>query len=299
MPTISETTCWQQSDTRELLVKYLAACVHVKNEEDIIQEWMAFHRSVGVEHLIIIDNGSSDRTPEIVKAFPDPESVSYLFLPEGNPTTFATIALKTFGEAFEWMAFIDADEFLYPSQGNDLRQVISEFDDCAGIGVYWQIYGSSGHLEKPEGLVIDTMINRAESTYLSNRHVKSIVKPRKVFYPLGSHMFMLDGRFVDEQKRDLHMNPPYGFFEGMTPSHDLIRINHYHVRSRAQYVQKSQRGYFGLEDDKLSQADARFNEMWTVHDKNDISDDSACRFMPLMNFYYDGKMPASGRKTSS
>src|SRR5271168_2531692 len=100
-------------------MKYLAACVHVKNEEDIISEWMAFHRSVGIKHLIVIDNGSSDRTAQIVRAFPDQSSVTYLFLPRGNPTEFSTIALKCFGEQFEWIAFMDADEFLYPSNGGD------------------------------------------------------------------------------------------------------------------------------------------------------------------------------------
>lgn len=266
-------------------MKYAAACVHVKNEQEIIREWMAFHRSVGFEHLFIIDNGSSDQTPEIIRHFRDPQSITYLFQPSGNPTDFATILIKNYGKDFRWMAFIDADEFLYPVDGGDIRKTLSQYEDKAGVGVYWNIYGSNGYEEKPEGLVIDTLLHRAPTDYFLNRHVKSIIDPAKVIGPLGSHMFKLAGEFVDEQGRLLHDDPPHGYFDAMTPSHDVLRINHYHVRSRAQYEQKAKRGYFGVDDAKLNEAEGRFQHMWEMHDKNDVFDDSAGAYKRLMKFY--------------
>ncbi|MEH3148043.1 MAG: glycosyltransferase family 2 protein [Methylobacterium frigidaeris] len=266
-------------------MKYAAACIHIKNEQDIINEWLAFHRAVGFEHLFVIDNGSDDNTARIVKNFSDRDSVTYLFQPTGNPAEFSTTFIKSFGDQFRWMAFIDADEFLYPASGGDIRAVLAEYESFAGVGVYWQIYGSNGHESKPEGLTIETMTQRAPSNYYLNRHIKSIVDPRKVFHPLGSHMFKLAGDCVDEQRRVFHDGPPHGYFEDMEPSHNVLRINHYHVRAREQYVKKAERGYFGIDDQKLRKSDDRFKMMWDLHDKNDEFDDSATSYKKLMDFY--------------
>ena len=268
-------------------MKYAAACVHVKDEQDIIGEWMAFHRAVGFEHLIIIDNGSTDRTAEIVSTFVDGASVSYLYMPLGQPFHFVDITLKMFGSNFEWMAFIDADEFLFPTIGGDIRNTLCEFEEYAGIGVYWLLYGSSGHDTRPNGLVIDNMTHRAVSDYRNNKHVKSIVRPRKVIKCLGSHIFKLDGEFVDEHKNRLHDGPPYGFYEEATPSHHKLRINHYHVLSREQYKKKALRGYFG-DQTKLQSSEEHFDNMWKIHDKNDIQDLAALIYKPLMRFYLEG-----------
>ncbi|AMB47376.1 glycosyltransferase family 2 protein [Methylobacterium sp. AMS5] len=266
-------------------MKYAAAYVHIKNEDDLILEWMAFHRAVGFEHLIITDNGSSDNSRSVVKRFRDAASVTYLHRRSGDPIDFEIDAIKIFGDQFRWIAFIDADEFLFPSQGGDIRNILCDYEDVSGIGVYWHIYGSSGHQTKPEGTVIETMLHRADDNYIMNRHVKSIVKPSKVFYPFGSHTFKLDGAFVDETKAALHDRPPHGFYDDMTPSHQKLRINHYHVRSLEQYKKKATRGYFGINDDKINKSQERFEEMWRAHDKNDVRDDSALQYLSLMKFY--------------
>lgn len=265
-------------------MKYAAACVHVKNEQDVIVEWMAFHLAVGFEHLYIIDNGSSDNTRNLIQNFSANDRVTYMFQPTGTPADFSTIFLKNFGDTFRWMAFIDADEFLYPSDGGDIRSALTKYEDVSAVGVYWHIYGSNGLEDKADGLVTDTFVQRAPCNYYLNRHVKSIVNPRKVIGPLGSHVFKVDGAFVDEQHRQLHDHEPFGYFENMEPSHDVLRINHYHVMSRKQYERKKLRGYFGINDEKL-QINENFRMMWEAHDRNEVFDDSATKYRPLVKFY--------------
>ncbi|WP_177202224.1 glycosyltransferase family 2 protein [Methylobacterium sp. ap11] len=266
-------------------MKYAAVCAHVKDEQDIIGEWIAFHIASGFEHVYIIDNGSSDNTRKIIQSYEQDGRVTYLFQPTGTPADFSTLFIKNYGEKYRWMAFIDADEFLYPSAGGDVRAALSQYEDVAGVGIYWQIYGSSGHNTKPEGLTIDNFTKRARPDYYLHRHVKSIVNPAKVIQPLGSHIFKLDGIFVDEQHRLLHDGPPHGYYDEMSPSHSILRINHYHVRSREQYDRKRKRGYFGVDDSKLQASDERFEHMWQAHDMNDEYDDSAKYYRNLVNFY--------------
>lgn len=266
-------------------MKYLAACCTVKNEASIILEWMAFHRSAGFEHLIIIDNGSNDKTADIIKAFHDQDSVTYINWPEKTPQTeMYQFVLNEHGEKYEWCAFIDADEFLYPVDGTDIRHALCHMGSSS-VGVHWHIYGSSGHVTKPEGLVISNYTRRAKDDFFYNRHIKSIVKPRQVEQVLSSHVFRVLGSFIDEDGREFHYNPPYGYFEEYPVVHNKLRINHYHTRSRQEYEAKALRGYFGVDDSKLQDSRERFELMFSSHDQNDVDDRSAEKYLKLMGYY--------------
>lgn len=266
-------------------MKYLAACCTVKNEESIITEWMAFHRSSGIEHLIIVDNGSTDSTASLIKSFPDQRSITYIdWSRPGSQTEMYEAVLRECGDQFEWCAFIDADEFLYPSQQTDLRLELCHFG-AAGVGVHWHIFGSSGHLTKQEGLVLSNYTHRANDDYIYNRHIKSIIRPKACVRAVTSHMFELDGPFVDENGNNLAYAPPFGYFENMPVTHNKLRINHYHTRSRQEYEQKAMRGYFGIDDSKLTESKQRFEEMFSSHDMNEVFDDSAEKYKKLVEAY--------------
>lgn len=270
-------------------MKYLAACCTVKNEASIIKEWMAFHRAAGIEKLIIIDNGSDDETAEIIKTFRDQDSVELISWPTKTSQVemYDYILKQKIGE-IEWCAFIDADEFLYPSTGYDIRSIIPQYGHpghpIGAIAVHWHIYGSSGHLEKPDGLVIENYTKRATDNFVFNRHVKSIVNLKNAYRPLTSHLFEVKYGIFDDSGNDLHMGAPFGFFEEKEATHKLLRCNHYHVRSKAEYYKKSMRGYFGVDDKKL-EGEEKFQAMFNSHDQNEVQDDSALRFRALMEFY--------------
>jgi hypothetical protein len=46
-----------------------AVCLFARNEERDIAEWLAFQFATGFDACLVYDNGSADRTPEIVLAF--------------------------------------------------------------------------------------------------------------------------------------------------------------------------------------------------------------------------------------
>ena len=48
---------------------YLALVAIVKNEASYLDEWIEFHRLVGVEHIYLYDNGSTDQTREVVAPY--------------------------------------------------------------------------------------------------------------------------------------------------------------------------------------------------------------------------------------
>ena len=47
----------------------LAIVAIAKNESDYIREWVAFHKAVGVDNIILFDNDSTDDTVEVLKPY--------------------------------------------------------------------------------------------------------------------------------------------------------------------------------------------------------------------------------------
>ena len=62
--------------------------------------------------------------------------------------------LKNYRQESIWIAFIDLDEFLFPTETDCLPAILHEYEKFAGVLVSWLMFGLSGHVTKPEGLVI-------------------------------------------------------------------------------------------------------------------------------------------------
>ena len=71
-----------------------------------------------------------------------------------------------------------------------------------------------------------------------NRHVKSIVNPRRVFTMTGCH----EAARIDGMAADSHGDPITRNFREREPQQDIIRINHYAVRSKEEFIEKQNRG---------------------------------------------------------
>jgi hypothetical protein len=98
-----------------------------RNEADIIDAHLAFHRNAGVDFVIAIDNGSDDGTTELLESY---ARDGYLDLTRdaGDPqqaewvTRMARRAASEFDA--DWVINSDADEFYWP-RGGTLKDVLS------------------------------------------------------------------------------------------------------------------------------------------------------------------------------
>jgi hypothetical protein len=100
----------------------------VRNEADIVQANLDYHLAQGVDHVIVTDHGSSDETPEMLRAYEERGTVTAL-RDEGEEhhqsmrvTRMARIALTQ--QRADWVIHNDADEFWWPLVGT-LRDVFA------------------------------------------------------------------------------------------------------------------------------------------------------------------------------
>src|SRR4051812_48015764 len=122
----------------------LAVCAIFRDEARYLAEWVTFHRLQGVERFYLYDNLSTDDWrselgPEIaagiveVRHWPD--------VP-GQASAYED-CLRRHRTDTRWIAFIDADEFLFSPTGKPLPELLRAFDTHPGVVVNWRVYGTN------------------------------------------------------------------------------------------------------------------------------------------------------------
>ena len=216
----------------------LAICSIAKDEGPYIAEWIEWHISVGVEKFFFYDNGSTDNTRAVLEPYINKGIVEYVFFP-GYRKQIAAYDDCIERHRFDtrWLAFIDLDEFIVPVKHATVTEFLQDMD-CAGVEINWLTYGSSGQVEKSDSPVMKRFTKHSFFEHPINRHVKSIIDPRRVYCMSGCHeASRLSGVIVDS-----HGNAVTENFKRREPQHDIIRINHYAVKSRQEFLEKQARG---------------------------------------------------------
>lgn len=283
---------------------YLVVAALFRNEAPFLAEWVAFHRLVGVDHLYLYDNGSTDH----------PETVLAPFLREGCVTlqpwpvpfheraqdrAYTDCLNRVRGET-RWLACLDIDEFLFSPQSLRLDAVLKEFEGYPGVVVRWQVYGSSGQERASDRPVIARFAWRAPSHWIRNRKVKSIADPAQAVAAKMHYFTYCDNvPAVTERKETILLSnrrrykrrlrplynllgpalryfDPYGGpgIRNRPISCEILRINHYPVKSYEEFLRKAQ---FKKEKKRYEGID-----YFAYHDRNDVFDPILWRYLPAL-----------------
>ena len=265
-----------------------AICLIVRNEVRDIAEWIAFHALVGFDTQIIFDHQSDDGTGAVIKSATALHDIRYHHWTDGSQRSQVDAyeaACSAYKLEFDWIAFVDSDEFLMPAEAQPINTLLARFEGWSGVAVHWAIYGSNGHDARPASLVVDSFTGRAGADFFACRHVKSIVRPRFVARCLNPHCFDLGGdrlgSYCDAHGRVMQWWPAPeqgGILPGVSlepPDYSVCRVNHYFTRSRAHWAAKLKRGY---PSDVAIRRMAEFIE----YDRNEVQDRIALRYVPAL-----------------
>ena len=218
---------------------HLAVCAIAKNEGPYFKEWVEWHLSQGVDKFYVYDNGSTDSTRSILAPYIDAGIVDYKPFP-GHRMQLAAYddCLSHHRYEARWIAFIDIDEFIVPLKHHNLPALLQELEDYPAVELNWLVYGSSGRQTRSEGTVMQRFKRHALPQHPVNRHVKSIVNPRRVYNMIGCHeAARINGYAVDPAGRPVRRH-----FRDREPQLDIARINHYAVKSLEEFAEKQARG---------------------------------------------------------
>lgn len=211
----------------------LAALAIIRDELPYIEEWIRWHAAVGVERFYIYLNGGSnhDATMAVIADVARDVGVDGdITIWPGEVQQYRAYRhgiMRARADGVEWLAVIDADEFLQPNpdHASALTYLNARPADVSCVEARWAMYGTGGHehadLTQP---VVGRFTFRKRDPHPL---CKSIVRPERFRDFVESHHFHVDGITVEA---------PFNQF----------RVNHYWTKSVEECRARFERGRVDL-----------------------------------------------------
>lgn len=153
----------------------LSVCAIFKNEAKYLKEWVEYHRLIGVDHFYLYNNGSRDRSVEVLTPYLNQGLVTLLYLPDRTPAPrddedASDWVLSTQLPAYEhivkyrglneteWLVLLDVDEFLVPVNSSKISDILENYAGYPGVVVTSDFFDAS-HIDvlPRRDLIIDAI----------------------------------------------------------------------------------------------------------------------------------------------
>jgi glycosyltransferase involved in cell wall biosynthesis len=250
----------------------------VKNEGPYIVEWVAYHRSIGVDRFFIANNNSTDETTDILVQLSECGIVDHIWFPHvpDHPPQLPAYGqiISRHAKDVDWLLFIDADEFLVPTDGQESIKpfFLDAFKrpEIDRIAINWANYGSSGAMSAEPDPVVVRFVSRAEKNWPTNQHYKMAVRTSSGPITRGSpHHFstITDHAVVHTDMTSLSFDPTRG--EGLSSRvvWDRLRLNHYVVKSHEEFYNRK-----GPKGRATVVGKTKGESYFIHHDRNEVDD---------------------------
>ena len=251
----------------------LAVCAIFRNEAPYLREWIEFHRIVGVEHFYLYQNRSDDDWQNVLRPFIEEgvvEVTEWPMVPPCQMQAYQHFIDRHKGQR-DWVAILDCDEFLFSSCYPKISDVLTQVPKWWGaLAVNWLCFGASGRETQSPEPVIERFTCRPADDFGPNVHIKSILRMDQVESAGGNpHSFHVRGGTFDENGEKIH-----GPFTSR-PNHRLLRIHHYHTKSRQEYLERIARG-------KADGAPPRDPSEFEQYQAAEVDDRTIWQFLPAL-----------------
>ena len=247
---------------------YLSIVACIKDEAPYLHEWIEYHKLVGVSKFYLYD-AATDNTRDVLEPYIKSGEVVYVRATErGIQLRCYNDFLSKYRWNSQWAAIIDADEYIVPADTEStLPKILNDFEKYPAVGVNWVMYDSNGHDKKPDGLITRNYTRTyAERNHPTNRHIKSIINPRKVLFCPNPHFCMYTPlsrkrHAVTENFEQMRGSIFDGKSLAFTKQNSIrkIRINHYYSKSKEEFEKKASRGLADYKSRYITVTEDKYN----------------------------------------
>jgi CTP:molybdopterin cytidylyltransferase MocA len=221
-------------------MRIFGLCI-VRDDSDIIRLSVLHHLRAGVDHVLLVDNGSSDGTREIVEELGRRGRVTAWRDDSEwhHGAMFTELALEAVRLGADWVVPFDADEF-WVAPGTSLRVLLSSTDAGAlEAPIVNFVQRRSERATGAEGLL--SMTRRVERPIGPFERTRELVESRQIAFV----EMLYPPKFVSRASRELTIGPGNHLVGGLiAPSQptDSLRCLHAPLRSLAALEAKADRG---------------------------------------------------------
>ena len=164
-----------------------------RNEAPFVLEFVAHHKVLGFNQIVIASNDCTDGTVEILDALDAMGVIRHLpCVPSPNitPQHFAYAQARKIMDvdAADWLMILDADELLNVHVGDGLLADLIAAQDANTdlVLINWATFGAGGHERWANQPSSQRFVERAR-TFVGTAQVKSLIRHPKAWKQLSNH----------------------------------------------------------------------------------------------------------------
>jgi hypothetical protein len=241
-----------------------AAMACMRNEALFVLEWVAYHRAIGFDEILVCTNDCDDGTDRILDRLEALGLVHHIRNDDHGdlapqPAGVARVLAHPAVQGCRWLLHVDADEFLNIQVGDGtLIDWLPMVDDFDAVAVTWRIFGDMGLTDWPEGALQIETLTRASAV------ARDFTAMQKTMFDPSAFAAGID-HMPKQPKRDVTLcNAEGGRLDPSAMSHPTLSdhrdvpnrkanrkrhlpwrgacINHYALRSTDLFLLKNHRG---------------------------------------------------------
>lgn len=220
----------------------------VKNENRYLDEWVDYHYNLGFDQIVLCDNNDIDgevitNDKVIVEDFVGQHKERHIKVRYyGTQQDAYNYCYKKYNEEYDWIAYLDIDEFLTPLK-TDIKTYLSNLPDTADV-VYinWKCYGDNGHIHYENKPVLERFtqpLNKCCNQTIKYDNVelfKSIVRGKGRCLKVYCHTCKVKGDAVDADGNKMRN---FRYMHVYSPvKYDNIYIRHYVTKSVEEFFER-------------------------------------------------------------
>lgn len=225
----------------------LAICALAKNEQYYINDWVRYHLDMGIDHIYLYDNNDW----EDVENFIDKEYLERITIIDIHGKvdpqhSSYTECFRSYKHLYDWMIFIDIDEFICMRCNKTLKQLLSneQYLQFDAIVVNWCVFSDSGQIYGDLSVPVWERFTEKSIVNDEWQHtVKSFVNCRTSndVYITCHFPYTNDNKLVKICSPNLSIPNPIqfqnsGFFVNIdSVETSLITINHYITKTVSEF----------------------------------------------------------------
>lgn len=241
----------------------------MRNEAPYILEWLAYHRSIGVEGFLIYSNDCDDGTDTMLDRLDALGVITHVRNDKITQAGVQWTALKRANNhkmkaQADWIMFADVDEFVNVKVGGGhLDDLLAAVPDATAFALTWRMYGNDGRTEIEDLLITEQFTKCADFPCyapITSSMFKTLFKNDGSYEKLGVHR---PKKRVQEDASKIQwvngsgelLGPEYldkaTVTYGPNGGIELACVNHYSVKSAKAFLAKTQRGLPNRSDKQL------------------------------------------------
>ena len=134
---------------------YLAICTKIRNQAWAVNEWLAYHKLLGVEHVHVVVDRNEDNFLDVVKPWGSFVTTS----DASRNSSYWHNCFLEHGKKYKWIAFIDMDEYLTPLADECIHSVLKDYEKYGGLVASYSLYNDAKQVVAGPALLCRLLTN--------------------------------------------------------------------------------------------------------------------------------------------